>query len=153
MNILNSCRLIYLRAGRRTMENSRTKSNKKIFTALSIGILLSIIGQIIFLSYLLTKNISLTLPIKWYIWFAITLGSGWILYFGVIYFEPNKKAKTAFSILGLCGLLIYINVWLIGSPILWAVSIAALIILLSVAVYLYRSTIRQQSQPEDRVPR
>jgi len=93
--------------------------------------------------YLNAKGISIVSPIKWYVWLLITIASGWILYFGVIYFEPNKKAKIAFSILGLCVLLDYVNAWLlIESPHLWAFSIAALIILLSVAVYLYRSITR-----------
>jgi len=133
------------------MEKEPTKFSKRIFIVLSIASIISIVLQILAIIYLNAKGITIVSPIKWYVWLLITIASGWILYFGVIYFEPNRKAKIAFSILGLCVFLVYINAWLlIESPILWTVSIAALIILLSVAVHIFRSTSRQQSQPAGR---
>lgn len=121
------------------MEKGPTKFSKRIFILLSIATFISIASQIVAMIYLNAKGITIVSPIKWYIWLLIILGSGWILFFGIIYFEPSKKVKNAFYVLGLCALLTYINAWLLmGSFILWSFSIATILILLSVAWYLYR---------------
>ena len=123
------------------MEKSHSKISIRIFILLSVTIFISSMAQLAAIGYLHIRGITIVSPISWYVWPMLIVSSVFILYFGVIYFEPDRRMKISLTLLGICVVMILSNMWLLlTSTVLWTFSIFTILILQTMAYYLFRQT-------------
>lgn len=123
------------------MENSLAnrlgKANRTTYLVLAIGITLSIFGRISVITFIYAKGINIhnqSSFLSWYVWAGAILGTAFLLILELMRTQ-DKQIKIGFTLLYLCAILTFLDLWFFFSSLLILISNTIVMIILVLSAW------------------